>query len=132
MTFAAPKSWKVFQMVSQSDAKATQVVVGDPFKTYSIYRAGTSLGHLGMARVFFLFVLPAHVFFSFLLIFVDVGQNGFPNGVLFRPDGLQVAPLLDKVPTCSHSEVQERSRGAQVAFKLCPMMPKEIAEWRVL
>ena len=54
-------------MVPQSDPKATQMDMAEPFKTYSIYWTGATLGQLGRGRksMFFLLAFLAPIFSGF-------------------------------------------------------------------
>ena len=54
-------------MVPQSDPKATQMDMAEPFKTYGIYCTGATLGQLGRGwkSIFFLLAFLAPIFSGF-------------------------------------------------------------------
>ena len=100
-------------MVPQSDPKATQMDMAEPFKTYGIYCTGATLGQLGRGwkSIFVSACFSGAYFFRFLLTFIDFGAKMVPKMEYpFLRVWLRIAPFSDKDPKSVHNGLQEGSK----------------------
>ena len=99
--------------VPQSNPRVTQIPMGGPSKTHSIYSVGATLSHFGRSRTipFVSVCFPGAYFLRFPVTFAAWGVKlVLKMECSFLLYELQVVSFLDKAPTSGHSGVLDRSR----------------------